>query len=127
MKQILTLSFLLIGLNVFSQQQKESSPEVKGAETSTDKENAPARTAGTSSQSRVTEPVKLQYDVNDKYMGRSAEFLGNLTVSELPKDFPLYEKQWSLKEYNEVVLAFYYNHQEILRESVMEKIKMQKH
>jgi hypothetical protein len=122
MKQILTLSFLLIGLNVFSQQQKVSSPEVKGAEPAANKENTITRTPGTSSQVRATEPVKSPYDVNDRYMGRSAEFLSNLTVSELPADFPVYEKQWGLKEYNQVVDAYYRNHLNIVNEKVKAKL-----
>jgi hypothetical protein len=57
--------------------------------------------------------------VNDKYMGRSAEFLGDMTVKEMPSDFPVYEKTMSREDYDKVVHAYYVRHTEILTEKVL--------
>ena len=81
--------------------------------------------SGSSSAQVNTQPVAPPpYDMEDKYMGRKAEFLGLLTVDQLPTDFPAYEKQWSLKEYNQVVDAYLMNHQDILKPRVKEKIQL---
>jgi hypothetical protein len=131
MKQIFTLSLVLCGFAAFSQQKSErtnTSQPVVSEQQKNESTVAPiTRTAPMSAQARTSEPAPLPYDVNDKYMGRAAEFLGNLTVSKLPSDFPVYEKQWSLKEYNGVVTAFYYNHLDIVREGVRKKLELLKH
>jgi hypothetical protein len=93
--------------------------------------NAPVVTNGNTEQpaiqravqSQIKETPYLGYDVNQPYMGRKAEFLGNLTVSELPADFPQYDKAWSLKDYNGVVDAWYMLHMDILRPRVKAKIE----
>jgi hypothetical protein len=131
MKQICTLSLVLFSFAAFSQQREVSKngtqpiPNNQKA-TSTQVADNP-RTSGSSVQVRTSEPVVLPYNVDDKYMGRAAEFLGNLTVSELPADFPVYEKQWDLKTYNEVVTAFYHNHLDIVRENVRKKLELLQH
>lgn len=80
----------------------------------------------TSASSVKAESSPLPYNVNDKYMGRRDEFLNNLTVTELPADFPVYEKQWGLKEYNAVVDAYYMNHMELLKPKVKQKVQYHK-
>ena len=156
MKQIFTLLFLLFGLTVFSQQkttakQQAAKPqsaapaakpvtaakpaavstaapaEIKPAATTENQTstNTPdPRTAASSSQSRA---VALPYDVDDKYMGRKDEFLNDITLPELPADFPVYDKQWNLKEYNQVVDAYFINHKDILKARVREKIDLLQH
>ncbi len=152
MKQIFTVLFLLFGLTVFSQQkttakQQQAKPQAAkpatatkptAASTSAPAEIKPAattenqtstnspdpRTAASSSQSRA---VALPYDVDDKYMGRKDEFLNDITLPELPADFPVYDKQWNLKEYNQVVDAYFINHKEILKARVREKIDLLQH
>jgi hypothetical protein len=69
--------------------------------------------------------VKSPIDENDTYMGRKAEFLGNLTVSELPSDFPVYDKSYGLRYYNNLVDNFYGSHKDILQEKV--KVKIDQH
>jgi len=131
MKQIFTLSLVLCCFAAFSQQKSErpntAQPVVSEQQKSENTITPVTRTAPMSAQVRTSEPVPLPYDVNDKYMGRAAEFLGNLTVSQLPSDFPVYEKQWTLKEYNGVVTAFYYNHLDIVKEGVKRKLEQLKH
>jgi len=134
MKQIFTLSLVLFSFTVFSQQnaasKQSSAKELTKPQSSPQTTEVPSenpRTAATSAQSRTSEPVKPPYDVNDKYMGRKNEFLGNLIVAELPADFPVYEKQWSLREYNQVVTAFYYNHLDIVKEKVKNKLAHLEH
>ena len=85
------------------------------------------RSAATSSQSRSVAIAPLPYNVDDKYMGRRDEFLNDITLPELPADFPAYEKQWSLKEYNQVVDAYFLNHKDILKDRVREKLEMLQH
>ena len=129
MKEICTLILIMLGFTAFSQQNVSNS---QAQSTSSDQKNTEnvannVRSSAVSSQVRTSEPVPLPYDVNDKYMGRAKEFIGNLTVSELPSDFPLYDKNWSLKEYNQVVLAFYYNHLNIVKENVRKKLELLEH
>ena len=155
MKQIFTVLFLLVGLTVFSQQKAatkqtaakpqstasaaktapvvkpavtpaaaEIKPAVTTAEASSSTDAPSPRTAASSSQTRA---VPLPYDVDDKYMGRKDEFLNDIVLSELPSDLPVYEKQWSLKEYNQVVDAYFINHKDILKDRVRDKINSLKH
>jgi hypothetical protein len=131
MKYFYTLSFVMLGLVAFSQQKNtDVNSPASSAINQTNTENTsvviPRNSAG-SVQSRTSQPAPLPYDVNDKFMGRADEFLGNLTVSKLPLDFPIYEKQWTLKEYNEVVTAFYYNHLDIVKEGVKRKLELLQH
>jgi len=67
--------------------------------------------------------VKSHIDENDIYMGRKAEFLGNMTVSELPADFPKYDKSYGLKYYNNLVDNYYGAHKDILKDFVRKKIE----
>lgn len=67
--------------------------------------------------------VKNTIDENDIYMGRKAEFLGNLTISELPADFPKYDKSYGLRYYNNLVDNYYGSHKDILKPKVREKIE----
>ena len=122
MKQVFTLSFLLLAFSLFSQ-EKVVTPAENNTNGSTQAAE-PTRTAASSTQIRSTAAVKSAFDLDDRYMGRTAEFLANLTVTQLPSDFPVYEKQWSLREYNQVVTAFYRNHMDIVRESVKKKLKI---
>jgi hypothetical protein len=128
MKQVFTLSLFLLSFSLFSQQKSTSQTpknEVKPASETVTDQQTPAinpRSARTSSQNRVSETAPVLYDVNDKYMGRKTEFLNNLTVSELPHDFPLYTSELSLRDYNNLVDAFYFSHKDILRDKVKEKI-----
>ncbi|MCW3103921.1 MAG: hypothetical protein JWO09_2361 [Bacteroidetes bacterium] len=129
MKQVFTLSFLLLGLSVFSQQKNPPAKQPAAATTVTTPpapQETPVnpRATSTSSQVKSSEVAPLPYDVNDKYMGRKSEFLNSMTVSELPADFPAYEKQWNLKEYNQVVEAYFVNHRELLKPRVKEKIDL---
>ncbi|HEX7414266.1 MAG TPA: hypothetical protein VF411_09490 [Bacteroidia bacterium] len=72
----------------------------------------------------VNKPTyKNPIDENDIYMGRKDEFLGNLTVNELPADFPKYEKSYGLRYYNNLVDNFYLTHKDILKEKVRQKIE----
>ncbi|MCW3072318.1 MAG: hypothetical protein JWO44_2208 [Bacteroidetes bacterium] len=129
MKQVFTLSFLLLSLSVFSQQKNTAAKQAPTTTVTTQpaSQETPVnpRAAATSSQVKSTETAPLPYDVNDKYMGRRAEFLNSMIVSELPADFPPYEKQWNLKEYNQVVDAYFSNHRDLLKDRVKEKIDLQ--
>jgi hypothetical protein len=129
MKHVFTLSLLLLSFSVFSQ-QKSTSAKPAPATTTVTRQPAPQETpvnpraASTSSQVQSKEAAPLPYDVNDKYMGRKSEFLNSMIVTELPADFPAYEKQWNLKEYNQVVDAYFSNHRDLLKDKVKEKISL---
>jgi hypothetical protein len=131
MKQVFTLFFLLVGIAVFSQQKQNTEARTTSTTTTTtitseSKDQtvpvAGQRTAASSSQTRTSAANPVSYDVNDPYLGRKAEFLKNLTVPELPVDFPTYQKQWSYEDYNQVVDAYYKQHKEILTEKVKARI-----
>ena len=111
MKKIVACLLVCASLSAFAQDKKNNG--------SGDPQSAPVRTASTSAKASAS---PAPYDVNDKYMGRKAEFLNNLTVSELPADFPVYQKKWGVKEYNEVVDAYYRSHLSILKDQVKQKL-----
>jgi hypothetical protein len=117
----------MLGLSLFSQQQskveKTPASSVK-SETPKQEQTPNLRTSVSASHVQSSPAAPLPYDTEDKYMGRKAEFLNQMTVSELPADFPVYEKQWSLNDYNLVVEAYYRNHQGILKERVKQKLAM---
>ncbi len=79
------------------------------------------------------QPIKKQIqsgtpasiDANDIYMGRRDEFLSRLTVSELPKDFPTYQKEYGVSGYNDVVDNYYRTHGSIVKEWVKQKLNIQ--
>ena len=64
----------------------------------------------------------FQLDENDPYQGRKAEFLNQLIVTEIPADFPKYEKWMGVKHYNQIIDDYYKNHLDILKEKVKNKI-----
>ena len=70
-----------------------------------------------------TNGKSFQLDENDPYQGRKDEFLSNLTVKELPADFPKYDKSYGVGGYNTLIDQFYMTHQDILIESVRRKME----
>ena len=75
-------------------------------------------------QLAATKPIsKSPIDENDIYMGRKAEFLGNMTVTELPADFPKYDKSYGLRYYNNLVDNYYGAHKNILKDNVRQKLE----
>jgi hypothetical protein len=75
-------------------------------------------------QLAVKAPVsKSLIDEEDIYMGRKSEFLGNMTVSDLPSDFPKYDKSYGLRYYNNLVDNFYNSHRSILKDYVRKKLE----
>ena len=73
--------------------------------------------------SYVTNGSVNNINEDDIYMGRKAEFLNNLTVTELPSDFPKYDKSYGLKYYNNLVDNYYGAHKDILKPGVKAKIE----
>jgi hypothetical protein len=73
--------------------------------------------------SYVTNGPVNNINEDDIYMGRKAEFLNNLTVSELPSDFPKYDKSYGLRYYNNLVDNYYGAHKNILQPRVKEKME----
>lgn len=57
------------------------------------------------SQKRVdTNGKSFQLDENGPaYQGRTEEFLSQITLKELPLDFPKYEKWMGVRHYNEII------------------------
>lgn len=131
MKQIYTLSLILFSFTAFSQQRNvntnTSSPQINETKNTTAPAAGNPRSSSVSVDARTSPATPLSYDMEDKYMGRKAEFLGNLIVSELPADFPVYNKQLDLEAYNLLVTAFYRNHLDIVTESVRKKLELKKH
>jgi hypothetical protein len=112
MKTIITTAFLCFSFTAFSQERTSAT----SAQTPANPRNAATSVQATSNP--------LPYNVEDKYMGRQAEFLNMITLPALPLDFPLYDKQWSVKDYNAVIDAYLMNHPEILKPKVKEKIQL---
>src|ERR1700757_3767552 len=104
MKKAFTYPFIFLITFFFtdlkSQTLKQSSgagtdPEVKQAAIKANQRRIEKRKT---QKNDITIPAKVNpIDENDIYEGRKAEFLGNLTVSELPADFPTYDKSYGMK------------------------------
>ena len=124
MKRILTLSFLLFSIAAFAQQKAAKQPAAATPAPSSETQRTADQDAraGMAVKARTTQPAPLPYDVNDMYMGRKNEFLNQMIVSELPADFPIYRKGWSLTDYNQVVHDYYINHKELLTQNMLNKI-----
>lgn len=58
----------------------------------------------------------------DSYQGRQKEILNNLTVKEIPTDFPKYQKGKGVKWYNEQMDNYYRTHPAIVTELVRKKL-----
>lgn len=124
MKRILTLSFFLFSIAAFSQQKAAKQPAAATPVSSSEAQRIAEQEAraGMAVKARTTEPAPLPYDVNDMYMGRKNEFLRQMVVSELPADFPVYRREWSLMDYNLAVEAYYLSHKELLTQNALNKI-----
>ena len=135
MKQFFTLLFLSassfmiaqtttkasVPTNSDTKDTKTETPKIITSDNNQASDNLPnPRTASSSSQSHI---AVLPYDVTDKYMGRTNEFLNLIILSELPSDFPLYDPRWTLDDYNQVVDAYFIMHKEILKDKPKEKLK----
>lgn len=116
--------FLLLFVSSGLKSQNNSAPAannpklkeqaIKAREQSLQKKNTD------SSAPKSTLPAVV-LDENDPYQGRKAEFLNNLTVSELPSDFPKYDKSLGIRGYNQMVDNYYINHLNILKPAVKAK------
>ena len=84
--------------------------------------NASSAPVYVNSSKQVPTTGNFQLDENDPYQGRKQEFLNNLTLEELPSDFPKYIKGIGVRNYNAIVDDYYSKHPEILKESVRRKI-----
>ena len=59
---------------------------------------------------------------DDIYQGRQKEILNNLTVKEIPADFPKYQKGKGIRWYNEEMDNYYRLHPAIVSELVRKKL-----
>lgn len=64
----------------------------------------------------------FQLDENDPYQGRKEEFLSQITLKELPSDFPKYEKWMGVRHYNNIITEYYKKHLDIVTPKVKEKL-----
>ena len=120
MKKIFISLLLLVSAGIWAQTSAAKQEPL----TSQNQPVVPVNSRSVESSVKVVSsaPVAKPYDENDMYMGRKNEFLNSMTVKKLPEDFPKYQKEWSLKDYNLVVDAYYMNHMDILKEKPKQKI-----
>ncbi|MBA4240996.1 MAG: hypothetical protein C0448_09735 [Sphingobacteriaceae bacterium] len=132
MKKIKILTTLLLLLSgIYSIQAQVSSapagnnPALKEAALKANKNKSnqkEQKSQNNSSSSKSSTTNNFQLDENDPYQGRKAEFLNQLIVSEIPADFPKYEKWMGVKHYNQIIDDYYRNHLDILKEKVKNKL-----
>lgn len=130
--RLFLLGFFIIGF-VGANAQEQMSNEAKAkarkditkAQANKNRTTKPINSVGGVNNSGyvTNEPANKNLNENDIYMGRKAEFLNNLTVTELPSDFPKYDKSYGLKYYNNIVDNYYGAHKDILKPGVKEKIE----
>ena len=119
---MLTISFFSISQNLLS--QENNSNRVGDKPRGTTKTRVSASDNNSTVQKRVdTNGKSFQLDENDPYQGRKEEFLSQITLKELPSDFPKYEKWMGVRHYNEVISDYYKKHLEILIPSVKQKLE----
>lgn len=127
-KILFTICFLIANQILLSQESK--SKQVSG-QNATPKNEVVLKskvltntnTTTTSTQKQVdTQGKSFQLDENDFYQGRKEEFLSQITLKELPADFPKYEKWMGVRHYNEVISDYYKKHLDILIPSVKQKL-----
>ena len=123
MKKTLILLCVCVTIGL-SAQNTTTQPEKINSQTPK-KEPAIQHPAG-SVRVQASAPIVKPYDENDIYMGRTKEFLNQMVVEKLPDDFPKYQKEWSVKDYNAVVDAYYTTHLDILKENTKQKILLLK-
>jgi hypothetical protein len=104
--------------NAQTDEQKKAKQQQAVTNYKAHKKETPVRT-----QSSAGTPTAL--DENDPYMGRTQEFLTRLTVTELPKDFPVYQKSYGVVGYNNVVDNYYRTHGSIVKDWVKQKLGIQ--
>lgn len=73
------------------------------------------------SSKQVPTTGNFQLDENDPYQGRKQEFLSKIILSELPADFPKYEKWMGVRNYNQIIDDYFKNHLDILKDRVKKK------
>ncbi|MBK6985242.1 MAG: hypothetical protein IPH32_11025 [Bacteroidetes bacterium] len=129
MKKIKSLATLLLTIAFFSTSQclfSQESNSNRGGEKSrgtTKTRVSNADNNNSNVQKRVdTNGKSFQLDENDAYQGRTEEFLSQITLKELPQDFPKYEKWMGVRHYNEIISDYYKKHLDILIPSVKQKL-----
>ena len=121
MKKIAVILFLSASINLSAQNTK-----LEQIDSQTPKKESTIQHPAGSVRVQASAPIVKPYDENDMYMGRKNEFLNSMIVTELPSDFPKYQKEWSVKDYNAVIDAYYTTHLDILKEKPKQKILLLK-
>lgn len=120
MKKIFIVLFVFASAGMWAQTSVSKQEAIIPQNPSANPPNA--RSLESSIKVESSAPIVKPYDEKDMYMGRKNEFLNSMIVKELPADFPKYQKEWSVKDYNLVVDAYYMSHLDILKEKPKEKI-----
>lgn len=127
-KGIILIAILIFAFSGFSQTNSApaaNNPALKEAALKANKNKSnqkEQKSQNNSSSSKSSTINNFQLDENDPYQGRKAEFLNQLIVSEMPADFPKYEKWMGVKHYNQIIDDYYRNHLDILKEKVKNKL-----
>lgn len=132
---LFTIYFFNINKIAFSQESNSNHTEKKRSDASKKRTidgNPGVRTKSSTSvnstntntvQKQVdTQGKSFQLDENDPYQGRKEEFLSQITLNELPSDFPKYEKWMGIKSYNQIIDEYYRKHLDILKPVVRNKL-----
>ena len=125
---LLTIYFFCNSQITFSQERNTNHTEKKATtnEVSSVRTKSVTSTNSTNTnnvQKQVdTQGKSFQLDENDAYQGRKEEFLSQITLKELPADFPKYEKWMGVRHYNEAITDYYKKHLDILIPSVKQKL-----
>lgn len=111
---LLLLSFLITAIS-FAQNERpqiNKSPEEKSKALSSEPRK----------QKEVKTSSVFQLNEDDYYQGRKMEFLAQITLKELPNDFPKYEKWMGVRNYNQIIDEYYKKHLDILIPSLRQKL-----
>ncbi|MBI3520964.1 MAG: hypothetical protein HY062_16615 [Bacteroidetes bacterium] len=133
-KILFTICFIVFGHILISQEEKlksnngNSKASAKQNTASTNDDALRSKVSKNMSNNAAvqkqvdTQGQSFQLDENDMYQGRKEEFLSQITLKELPVDFPKYEKWMGVRHYNEAIDDYYRKHLDIVIPIVKQKL-----
>jgi len=124
------IAFIVFYTSMFFAQNTKKNSDINVSHKKIANQNSAATTIASDKSS---EPQKNKHEninikpssyikEDDMYQGRQKEILNNLTVKEIPNDFPKYQKGKGIIWYNEQMDNYYKNHHDIVTELVRKKL-----
>jgi len=125
LKQVIVMVLIFFSTHSFSQNNKEiKTKEQENSNYQNTQQHYDFGNKSVVTQSKESQKLAPVHYINEEdiYQGRQKEILNNLTVKEIPVDFPKYQKGKGIKWYNEQMDNYYRTHPTIVTELVRKKL-----